>query len=72
MILEQDNFLTDWEDPFDGTIHISTRQADKAWEEQRERVRLRSVAEFSSSPLYQARADKDPTYWDKFSVGAVQ
>jgi hypothetical protein len=37
-----------------------------------ERVRFRSVAEFSSSPLYQARAAKDPTYWGNFSVRAVQ
>ena len=41
-------------------------------QEQRERVRLRSVAEFSSSPLYQARAEKDPTYWDNFLIGAVR
>jgi hypothetical protein len=41
-------------------------------QEQRERVRLRSVAEFASSPLYQARAEKDPTYWDNFLIGAVR
>jgi hypothetical protein len=37
--------------------------------EHRERVRQQCVAEYSSSPLWQARAAKDPEYWNKFSVG---
>ena len=54
----------------------------KPWEEwteaekeenraQRERVRLVCVAEYSSSPLYQAIAAKNPDYWKTFSVGRV-
>lgn len=36
-----------------------------------ELVRQQCVAQFSSSPLYQAMADKDPDYWNRFSVGVV-
>jgi len=35
----------------------------------RERVRQACVAEYSSSPLWQARAPKGPNYWNKFYVG---
>jgi hypothetical protein len=69
--LEQDSFLTEWEDPFDGRIHVSTKLEEQIREEQRERVRLHCVEVFSSSPLYQARAAKDPTYWDNFSTGRI-
>ena len=34
-----------------------------------ERVRAVLVEEYSSSPLWQARAAKDPNYWKDFSVG---
>jgi hypothetical protein len=34
-----------------------------------ELVRLVCVAEYSTSPLYQARAAKDPDYWNSFSMG---
>jgi hypothetical protein len=44
----------------------------KEWQQQREQVRLRLVAEFSSAPLYQARAAKDPEYWNTFSIGRVR
>ena len=37
-----------------------------------ERVRQRSVAEFSYSPLYQAMAAKDPEYWNTFYVGRAR
>ncbi len=37
--------------------------------EHRERVRQVCVAEYSSNPLYQARAAKNPDYWKTFSVG---
>ena len=37
--------------------------------EHREQVRLRCVKEYSSNPLYQARAAKDPNYWNNFYVG---
>ena len=42
------------------------------WREERERVRQRCVKLFSASPLYQARAAKDPQYWDNFSVSIVK
>ena len=35
----------------------------------REKVRQVCVAEYATSPLYQARAAKDPDYWKTFSVG---
>jgi len=46
-------------------------EKDRFWREHLEQVRQRCVKEFSSSPLYQARAEKDPEYWNKFSVGRV-
>ena len=39
--------------------------------EERERVRLHYVEVFASSPLYQARAAKDPNYWNNFNSGIV-
>jgi hypothetical protein len=39
--------------------------------ERRELVRQRCVKAFSSSPLYQAAAAKNPKYWDDFSVGRI-
>ena len=42
------------------------------WREEREQVRQRCVKLFSSSPLYQARAAKDPHYWNNFYVGLVK
>lgn len=41
-------------------------------ERQQERVRQRLVASHSSSPLYQARAEKDPEYWNTFYLGQVK
>jgi len=59
--------------PFTGeVIGHSTRRQNQEWAEQLERARLRSVEVFSSSPLYQARAAKDPEYWNTFSVGGVR
>jgi hypothetical protein len=37
--------------------------------EHREQVRLRCVKEYSSNPSHQARAAKDPNYWNNFYVG---
>jgi hypothetical protein len=59
--------------PFTGEVsRVLTKQEKAKEEEQRERVRVHCVALFSSSPLYQARAAKNPSYWDNFSVGAVR
>lgn len=37
----------------------------------RELVRQQCVEAYSKSPLYQARAAKDPDYWKTFSTGRV-
>ena len=42
------------------------------WSEERERVRQHCVKLFSASPLYQARAAKDPHDWNNFYVGLVK
>ena len=60
----------DWDDPLG--LNASPTQEDLEFREQLERARIRSVAVFSSSPLYQARAAKDPEYWNKFYVGGVR
>jgi len=70
---QDDNSLVEIHCPFTGeVIGHSTKQQEAKWAEQQEQVRQRCVAVFSSSPLYQARAAKDPEYWDKFSVGGVR
>jgi hypothetical protein len=40
--------------------------------EQRERVRRRCVTQYSTSPLYRARAARNPRYWDTFYVGVIK
>ena len=65
----EENSSDDWVCPLTGES-FSAAQV-KAWDEHREQVRLQLVAEYSSSPLYQARAAKDPEYWSKFSTGRV-
>jgi len=58
--------LIDWDDPL---APKGSEKPHEMWRAEQEQARLRSVAVFSSSPLYQARAAKDPEYWNKFSVG---
>ncbi|EIC30754.1 hypothetical protein Metal_3074 [Methylomicrobium album BG8] len=60
--------LTD--NPWTGPSSISTKRSMEL-DEQREQVRQRLVAAHSSSPLYQARAEKDLEYWNTFYVGRV-
>ncbi|MBI2276331.1 MAG: hypothetical protein HYU74_03150 [Dechloromonas sp.] len=56
--------------PFTGEVWgYWTKQEEAQAAEQRELVRQACVAEYSSNPLYQARAAKDPDYWKSFSVG---
>lgn len=70
---QDDDSLVEILCPFSGqVIDRLSRQEIARREEQHEQARLRSVAVFSSSPLYQARAAKDPEYWNKFSVGGVR
>jgi hypothetical protein len=70
MTSESANSLTDEADPL-GLGDLPTPE-DEAWRAQLEQVRQRCVAEYSSSPLFQARAAKDPEYWNKFYVGQVR
>lgn len=57
--------------PFDGVtvLEVLTQQEVRQRAELCERVRQRCVAEYSSSPLWQQRAAKDPDYWNRFYVG---
>ncbi len=56
--------------PEDGLAENAWNAAQRAaMEEHREQVRLRCVAEYSSSHLWQQRAAKDPEYWNRFYVG---
>jgi len=70
--LTQDSFLVVEEDPLSDSVRVLTVQQKAQEVEQREQVRRRCVEVFSSSPLYQARAAKDPKYWDNFSIGIVR
>ena len=73
-ILENENLLN-WlrENPWMYLYFlILDIQDTQEWQEQREQVRLRLVEAHSSSPLYQARAAKDPEYWNKFYIGRVR
>lgn len=65
----EENSSTDWECPLTGQRFSASEI--KASDEKRELVRQQCVAEFSSSPLYQAAAAKDPEYWNEFSMGRV-
>ena len=69
MILDDPDLLTDEDDPLGLTG--SPTPEDLRWREHLEQVRIRCVAVFSSSPLYQERAERDPDYWDDFSMGIV-
>ncbi len=53
--------------PFTGTYFNASEI--KASDEKRELVRQQCVAELSSSPLYQARAERNPEYWKNLSTG---
>jgi hypothetical protein len=39
--------------------------------QRRENERLRRVEVYKTSPLYRARAEKNPTYWDTFHPGGL-
>lgn len=58
-----------WECPLTGKVHSAEEVA--GWRRHRELVRQQCVRECSSSPIYQARAAKDPDYWKNFSMGQV-
>ncbi|MAC33791.1 MAG: hypothetical protein CME38_09355 [Haliea sp.] len=47
-------------------------EKERQAQEQRKQVRQRCAEEYSSSPLWQARAERDPEYWNKFSPGRIR
>lgn len=59
------------EDPWGGDDLLPPEVREELASRQ-EQVRLRLVAEYSSNPLYQARAAKDPDYWNTFYLGQVR
>lgn len=71
MTSQLDNSLVQIICPFDGVtvLEVLTQQEIARRAEHREQVRQVCVAEYSSNPLHQARAAKDPDYWKRFSVG---
>lgn len=70
MTSEPDDPSIDPDDPLGLTASPTSEELE--WRAKQELVRQRHVAVFSSSPMYQARAAKDPDYWSKFSVGGVR
>jgi len=67
MTLEEMNLLIAEGDPLMPEGWNEERELKER--EHREQVRLRCVEEYSSNPLHQARAAKDPNYWNNFYVG---
>jgi hypothetical protein len=58
--------------PFSGKpMRVLTRQQKEKEVEQARRVKQHYVEVFSSSPLYQARAAKDPNFWSNWNSGIV-
>lgn len=58
--------------PFSGEPWTETEiKAMREGQATQELVRQECVSQYSSSPLYQARAEKDPDYWKNFSTGRV-
>jgi hypothetical protein len=58
-----------WECPL--TVEVYSAEKVAEWDRHTELVMQQCVKEFSASPLYQARAAKDPNYWKEFSMGVV-
>ncbi len=57
-------------DPFTGKPWSESEiLAMREGQKKQELVRQQCVEQYSSSPLYQARAAKDPDYWKNFSTG---
>ena len=70
MTLDEEILSIKMEDPFaEDALPEHLRQR---LDERLELVRQQSVELYSSSPLYQARAAKDPDYWNKFYIRAVR
>lgn len=67
MTSDEENLLMQTEDPL--AENAFPKELRDKWREEREQVRQHCVKLFSSSPLYQARAAKDPDYWNTFYVG---
>lgn len=58
--------------PFSGEPWAESEiRAMRSGQAKQELVRQQCVEAYSKSPLYQARAAKDPDYWKNFSTGRV-
>ena len=69
MILEPPALEMQGEDPL--AEYAFNEDQLKTWHAHRESVRLQCVEEYSSNLLWQAKAAKDPQYWNNFYVGQV-
>ena len=70
MTFEYTDLSTDPDDPLGLTASPTPR--DLEWRAHQELVRQRCEEEYSLSPLYRAKAEKDPNYWKAFSPGRVR
>jgi hypothetical protein len=69
----QASFLEDEVCPFTGqVVGLLTVQEIHRREEMHEQARLLCEKEYSSSPLWQARVQKNPDYFKTFSPGGVR
>lgn len=73
MTLTQEDMQTFGQvNPFSGEPWTESEiKAMREGQAKQELVRQKCIAQYSLSPLYQARADKDPDYWKNFSSGRV-
>lgn len=69
MTSSDNSSFTETEDPL--AENALTPEQKRIWFAHLERVRQHYVALYSSNPLHQARAAKDPNYWKHFSMGIV-
>jgi hypothetical protein len=67
MTLTVDNSLINQEDSLMPQGWDAAQET--AWLARREQVRVRCLQEYSSSPWHQAKAARDPQYWNNFYVG---
>ena len=70
MTSHSDNSLADEDNPL-MAIDLNSPES-LAWLEQVKQMRQSCAEEYSSSPLWRARAERDPEYWNKFSTGRIR
>lgn len=70
MTSEEEALLMQTDDPL--AENAFPKELRDKWREERKQVRQLCAEEYSSSPLWRARAEKDPDYWNKFSPGGIR